>query len=317
MIRAPDQSAAERRSAKEPTTEPTSREQSRARYPDHTGFVERGGVRTFYEVYGDGEPTVLLMPTWSIIHSRHWKLQIPYLARYMRVITFDGRGNGGSDRPADPEAYREEEFAADALAVMDATATERAVLVSLSRGAERSMLLAAEHPERVERMAFIAPAVPLAPAEPRAGASRAFQEARETYDGWGKFNRHYWVEHHADFLEFFFTQCLTEPHSTKPHEDTIGWGLETDAPTLVATQLAPRLRDEADVRALLSRIDCPILVIHGSDDAVRPWRSGARLAELANGELAVLDGSGHLPHARDPVKVNLLLRDFIGTGRTR
>src|SRR6185503_2269793 len=119
-------------------------------------------------------------------------LQIPYLARYMRVITFDGRGNGGSDRPADPEAYREEEFAADALAVMDATATERAVLVSLSRGAERSMLLAAEHPERVERMAFIAPAVPLAPAEPRAGASRAFQEARESYDGWGKFNRHYW-----------------------------------------------------------------------------------------------------------------------------
>src|SRR6476619_842001 len=88
-----------------------AREQMRARYPDDEGFVERDGVRTFYEVYGDGKPTVLLMPTWSIIHSRHWRLQIPYLARYMRVITFDGRGNGGSDRPADPEAYREEEFA--------------------------------------------------------------------------------------------------------------------------------------------------------------------------------------------------------------
>ena len=63
--------------------------------------------------------------------------------------------------------------------------------------------------------------------------------------------------------------------------------------------------------ALLSRIDCPILVIHGRDDAVRPWASGARLAELASGSLAVLEGSGHFPHARDPVKVNLLLRDFI------
>jgi pimeloyl-ACP methyl ester carboxylesterase len=296
-------------------TDVTTREQTRARYPDSTGFVERDGVRTFYEVYGEGEPTVLLMPTWSIIHARHWKLQIPYLARYSRVITFDGRGNGRSGRPNEPEAYREEEFATDALAVMDATATERAVLVSLSRGAERSLLLASEHPERVERIAFIAPAVPLPPAVHRSGAAREFQESRGTYDGWGKFNRHYWLEHYEDFIEFFFSQCLSEPHSTKPHEDTVGWGLDTDGPTLVATQLATRLQDEAGVRALLSRIDCPILVIHGSDDHVRPWQSGARLAELANGELAVLEGSGHLPHARDPVKVNLLLRDFIGGSR--
>lgn len=294
-------------------TPPASREQSRARYPDRTGFVERGDVRTFYEVYGEGEPTVLLMPTWSIIHSRHWKLQIPYLARYSRVLTFDGRGNGRSDRPTDPEAYREEEFVADALAVMDATATERAALVSLSRGAERSLLLAAHHPERVERMAFIAPALPLAPAVSRSRAIQEFREPRDAYNGWGKFNRQYWLEHYEEFLEFFFARCLTEPHSTKPREDTVGWGLDTDGPTLVATQLAPRLQHEADVQALLSRIDCPILVIHGSDDDVRPWASGARLARLANGALAVLEGSGHLPHARDPVKVNLLLRDFIGT----
>jgi predicted glycosyltransferase len=65
------------------------------------------------------------------------------------------------------------------------------------------------------------------------------------------------------------------------------------------------------VQELLSRIDCPMLVIHGSDDAVRPCASGARLAELAGGDLVVLEGSGHLPHARDPVKVNVLLRDFI------
>ena len=71
--------------------------------------------------------------------------------------------------------------------------------------------------------------MPLAPAVPRAGASREFRERRDTYDGWGTFNRHYWVEHYEDFLEFFFSQCLTEPHSTKPHEDTVGWGLETDA----------------------------------------------------------------------------------------
>jgi pimeloyl-ACP methyl ester carboxylesterase len=138
----------------------SAREQSRARYPDETGYVERDGIRISYEVYGDGEPTVLLLPTWSIIHSRHWKMQIPYLARHCRVVTFDGRGNGRSDRPQDAEDYAETEFAADALAVMDATTTERAVIVGFSLGTQRGLLLAADHPERVEAAIFIGPAYP-------------------------------------------------------------------------------------------------------------------------------------------------------------
>ena len=112
------------------TSAPPAPEQTRARYPDREGFVERDGVRVFYEVYGDGEPTILLLPTWSIMHSRFWKAQIPYLARRFRVITFDGRGNGKSDRPPEPEAYAEQEFADDALAVMDATSTACSVPVS-------------------------------------------------------------------------------------------------------------------------------------------------------------------------------------------
>src|SRR5919198_2657614 len=124
-------------------TAPTP-EQTRARYPDAEGYIKRDGVHVFYEVYGEGEPTVLLLPTWSIIHSRHWKMQIPYLARHCRVVTFDGRGNGKSDRPTEAAAYEEREFAADALAVMDATATESAIIVGFSMGAQRGLLLAAE-----------------------------------------------------------------------------------------------------------------------------------------------------------------------------
>ena len=101
-----------------------AREQSRARYPERTGYVERDGVRVFYEVYGSGDPTLLLLPKWSIVQSRVWKMQVPYLSRYCRVVTFDGRGNGRSDRPTSPEAYAETEFAADAVAVLEATATE-------------------------------------------------------------------------------------------------------------------------------------------------------------------------------------------------
>ncbi len=86
-------------------------------------------------------------------------MQIPYLARHCRVLTFDGRGNGRSDRPE--SGYAERDFAADALAVMDVTSTEQAVLVSLSMGAQRALLMAAEHPERVDGAVFICPAVPL------------------------------------------------------------------------------------------------------------------------------------------------------------
>ena len=71
----------------------------RARYPDDEGFVDNNGVKIGYEVFGSGTPTLLLLPTWTIIHSRFWKLQVPYLARHFRVVTFDGPGNGRSDRP--------------------------------------------------------------------------------------------------------------------------------------------------------------------------------------------------------------------------
>ena len=77
----------------------SERQPSRAREPDLTGFAERDGVRIAYEVFGDGETSVLLMPAWSIVNSRFWKAQIGYLARYHRVITFDGRGSGRS-RPS-------------------------------------------------------------------------------------------------------------------------------------------------------------------------------------------------------------------------
>jgi pimeloyl-ACP methyl ester carboxylesterase len=156
-----------------------SSEQTRARYPDDSGYVERDGVRLYYEVYGTGEPTVFLLPTWSIIHSRHWKMQVPYLARHCRVVTFDGRGNGRSDRPGG--GYEEREFAADALAVMDATATERAVLVSFSLGAQRALLVAAEHPERVDGAVFICPSVPLG--EPPAGRVHSWEAELDTDEG--------------------------------------------------------------------------------------------------------------------------------------
>ena len=290
-------------------TAPT-REQTRARYPDQDGYVERDGIRLYYEVYGSGEPTVFLLPTWSIVHSRQWKMQIPYLARHCRVLTFDGRGNGRSDRPQDPAAYDEREHAADSIAVMDAAGTERAVIVGFSMGAQRGLLLAAGHPERVEAAVFIGPNF-LGGGEPLPERMvYDFDEEYETHEGWAKYNRSHWLRDYRDFVEFFMAKMFTEPHSTKPIEDTIGWALETDGETLVATYDSPKLTPE-ESRALCRRLRCPVLVIHGAGDAISSVSRGAALAEQTGGDLVVLEGSGHAPHVRDPVKVNLLLRDFV------
>ncbi|MDK1019764.1 MAG: hypothetical protein QGD89_10220, partial [Actinomycetota bacterium] len=60
----------------------------RARYPDTEGFVERNGAKIFYEVYENEGPTILLAQSWQTAHSRLWKMQIPYLARHFRVVTY-------------------------------------------------------------------------------------------------------------------------------------------------------------------------------------------------------------------------------------
>ena len=56
---------------------------------------------------------------------------------------------------------------------------------------------------------------------------------------------------------------------------------------------------------------CPVLVIHGDEDAIVPHAHAARLAQVTGGTLVTIEGGGHNPGGRDPVKVNLLLHDFI------
>jgi len=284
-------------------------EQTRARYPDVEGYAERGGVRVFYEVYGSGEPTILLLPTWSIIHSRFWKAQIPYLARHFRVVTFDGRGNGRSDRPAGAEEYSTTEFAEDALMVMEVTATERAVLVALSSGALWATVLAADHPERVDGIVYVGPAVTLVSNHPERDVS-AFEDAVENDPEWGKAGGLLQSDFLA-FLEFFFGRCFTEPHSSKQIEDCIGWALETTPQTILDTILGTGIPRDELFRDTCARVRCPTLVIHGDRDLIRPHIQGKALARATGGDLVTLNGAGHIPLARDPVKVNLLIREFV------
>ena len=307
-------------------TERVSDEQSRARYPDATGFIERDGVRVAWESYGSGEQTILFLPTWTLVHSRVWKAQIPYFARHFRVICFDPRGNGLSDRPTDPGAYNESEFAQDALDVMDACGVDRAVCVALSTGAQRGILLAAEHPERVEGLVLIGPYAPVSPLrslvlrlQRSPKAARLMNRRPLTTRGMGKVSPYYWRHGgYADFVRWWAERMLTEPHSTKQIEDAIAWSHDTDGATLALTGAAKMAtpftrRDQIE---LAKRVSCPVLVIHGTKDKITPYADGRALAKLTGGRLETIEGAGHLPHARKPVQVNLAVREFVdGTPR--
>jgi pimeloyl-ACP methyl ester carboxylesterase len=279
-----------------------------------SGEIERNGVRVGWELHGpevvDDRPAIFLLPTWSIVPSRVWKAQIPDLSRSFRVLTFDGRGNGRSDRPVDPSAYLVDEFAADALAVMDATETGRVVLVALSVGARWAILLATSLVERVAGTVFIGPAVGLLPRDPGTVRDR-FNEELERHRGRDKRNRDVGRTQFREYLELFFGECLSEPHSTKPLEDCISWGLETDPETLLRTLDAPETRGPEEWIALARSIRCPVLVLHGSEDRIVRHAIGAELARLSGGQLVTLAGSGHLPQARDPIRTNLAIRSFV------
>jgi pimeloyl-ACP methyl ester carboxylesterase len=288
----------------------------RAIEPVAAGDVTRDGVRLHWEEYGAGEATVFLLPTWSIMHSCHWRFQVPHLSRRQRVVTFDGRGCGRSDRPVGTVHYSPFEFAADTLAVMDATGTDRAVLVGFSRGAHWGLQLTADHPERVLGLVTIGSAVALAPL----AAERTvhpFDEPIEATEGWARYNRHYWDRDYEGFLHFFFGRMFTEPHSTKPTEDGVGWGLETDPSTLADARHGTAALDGDSTVAVCARVRRPVLVIHGTDDAIQPYAAGVALAELTGGTLASIEGGGHAPHCRDPVVVNTLITRFVArVGRT-
>src|SRR5829696_7998400 len=167
----------------------------------------------------------------------------------------------------------------------------------------------AQRPERVLGSVFIGPSLDLAPGYQ--GREQPFHEPYTSTDGWAKFNRHYWLREYRDFLEFFASQAFSEPHSTKQVEDMVGWGLETSPESLILTQLGAQPASRDEMEAVLRQVRCPVLVVHGSEDRVRPHAAGVAVAELTGGDLVTIEGGGHCPPARHPIKINLLIREFV------
>lgn len=287
----------------------------RAVLPAESGHVASDdGTRIAYDVFGAGNPTLVFLPSSPIVHSRQWKGQVPYFSRRHRVVTYDGRGNGRSDRPTAAEAFADDRFVADVAAVLDGTATARAVLVGLCvDGVWRAIRYAAEHPERVLGIVAFSVGVPrLAPPQPHyVAAAATFEDELPAYEGWQKFNRHHWRQDYRDWVTFFFGEIISEPHSTKAIEDAVDWAMDATVDTMLAEAAASFPFDLETVEQICRGVRCPMLLVHGSEDTCQRPARAERLSELTGAPLFVVEGADHMIPGRHPVLANLLIRDFV------
>jgi pimeloyl-ACP methyl ester carboxylesterase len=285
----------------------------RAVEPDVAGVVASpDGTRIAHETFGTGDPTIVLLPSTPIIHSRQWKGQVPYLGRHYRVVAFDGRGNGRSDRPMEADAYREARLVDDIEVVMDATGTEAAVLVGLcGDGVWRAIQLAAARPERVLGIVAFAAGVPLLSPPHPWRTEWSFDDELPTDEGWAKVNRHYWQRDYPGFARFFFEEITTEAHSTKAIEDAVEWAIEGSVDAMIADADVDHGFDVAAIEATCRAVRCPMLLVHGTEDRCQPISRSRRLAELTGAPLVEVEGANHMIPGRHPVLANVLIRDFI------
>jgi pimeloyl-ACP methyl ester carboxylesterase/predicted glycosyltransferase len=254
-------------------------------------YVSRPGARIFYQVTGSAEhDVVLLPPCYPVVHSRTWKMQVPYLSRTFRVVTTDFRGNGRSDRPA--TGYEFDTLYGDLCAVLDEAARPPFAAVGYSCSNMLLIRYAAEHPERLSHLILLSPQYSQPLPEP-------FDEkyaplVRDDFAG---------------YLRRFFTSLYPEPHSLKGIEDGIGWGGETTAEVLV--EVLRQIRKD-NVRDLVPKITTPTLVLHGTRDRIVPYKVGAEIAEAIPGaRFVTFEGGGHALPGREAVNVNRLIRDFV------
>lgn len=266
--------------------------------------MQRGAVRVddaeiAWSSIGDGPQTLVLimgLGGWSGDWGSHFPA---LLAEDFRVVLFDNRGTGTSSRAPGP--YTLEQFARDAVAVIEETAGGRAHVLGISMGGMVAQLVALDHPRHVEKLVLVSthcggarallplphvlPALFPTPGTPADVVVRT-RLAAIAAPGWAENNPALLAERMQ--------------HSLR-------------APTPVRTyraQLDAIMR--SDRYARLDDIDVPTLVVHGDADALVPYANGELLARKIHGaKLHTLRGVGHLPMWEAPEETARAVVDFL------
>jgi pimeloyl-ACP methyl ester carboxylesterase len=257
-----------------------------------TRYASSGDVSIAYQVTGAGPLDLLFVPgIVSHVEAFHalpgYTRLVAMLGRFARVITFDKRGNGLSDRVAEaPSLY---ERIDDVRAVLDAVGSRQTALFGLSEGAAMSILFAAEHPDRVAALVlFGAFARTLAAPDYGAGFPPDFYEqfTAETVAAWGT----------GAALTRLFGPSLAGDEAVR----AAAARCERASATPTTLRQLWRMCASIDVRDALARVRAPTLVMHRKDDRVVSVASSRYIAERVRGaRLVELAGDDHFPFVGD------------------
>jgi pimeloyl-ACP methyl ester carboxylesterase len=246
-----------------------------------TRYAKSGDVSVAYQVFGEGPINLIVVPGfvsnienfWEQPDLARWMLR---LANYARVVMFDKRGTGMSDRVAELPGL--DQRMDDLRAVMDAVDMERAAVLGISEGGALSVLFAATYPDRCRGLVLYGT------------YARARQEVVEAFLGyvdraWGT----------GGSLSMFAPSRANDPALQR------WWSrFERLGASPAAASALMRMNAQINVRDILPTIRVPTLVIHRTGDQVSPVRGGRALAKYIPGARYIeLPGDDHLPFLGD------------------
>ncbi|HXK13250.1 MAG TPA: adenylate/guanylate cyclase domain-containing protein, partial [Gaiellaceae bacterium] len=257
------------------------------------------GVNIAYQVAGDGTADLLMIPGWVTHlaldwHEPRWVGWFERMTAFTRIVRFDKRGTGMSDRP--PGIPTADERMTDALAVMDAAGLERAHVLGWSEGGPLGVMVAVAYPERVQSLILY-------------GTQARFSRRddypfgdEESEDHYGELEREWGSEIQA--RQFI-------PDADPAAIRRLAAYYQAGASPSAAAALA-RANAAIDVRGLLASIRVPTLVLNREHDPVAPGETGRYLAErIPASRFIQLPGSAHAPWLGDAERFCTEVEHFV------
>jgi 3-oxoadipate enol-lactonase len=244
--------------------------------------------------WGEGEP--LLMVHGLGMHGGLWINQVRVFSERYRMIAIDLRGFGRSSKPAGREHYSIELMARDVIGVCDALSLDSITYLGTSMGGFIGQQLALIAPGLCARLILAHTAPDFAiPPEVMAARMQALDEISMD-----------------EYAALVAAQALAQPPDPIIDEWLREFVANNDRDAykhVLAGALA-----EFDLAAQIGAINCPTLVIAGSDDRVLPPEGGRKLANLIpNAEFHLVEGVGHIGYAEKPEIFNALVMEFLST----